>query len=469
MPARQQHFIEDAYLVGVTGTVPAGTVLCASADGQSLIVASLANRTATGRRAECIALTAGDANNLAVEAQWVGSVGTVITGLGAGTAGYVRVSDAGFLQRTATLDATVVGRCDADGTAHVCFPLAGMSLGGVAAATPDNSVQARDPDTGGFRGAAHASISTDGNLELANGGAHGVAVDGNIRSDDGGTDASGFLVRVMMQDGTVVTAMRVHSFTGGGPSPEKQIQIGRLAGGGVSAPASVDFEAVSNVLMQAGIEPTSATRAIAQLLKRTESDSPVPGLGGRRYFELGIYTNFVFHGNTSTLENPETALCNGECVAFWGDAAVVPTTNPTAGIVTWVDPTTHDWMARKPDGTTYDLFAAGGNDEANTLVITTSPSGDLDTTGVGTLETASTGATVTIAALKAPATGKAKRIVIANNNADSGTTVLTHGAGGTAANGFSLPGGTDFTINGGDAYVAYYDHTVARFKLAKGA
>lgn len=130
MPARQQHFIEDVYLVGITGTVPVGTVLCGSADGKSLIVASLANRTATGRQAECIALTAGDANNLAVEAQWVGAIGPSISGLLPGAASLINVSDAGVLQRTSSTDATIVGRCDADGTAYVCFPLAGRSFGG---------------------------------------------------------------------------------------------------------------------------------------------------------------------------------------------------------------------------------------------------------------------------------------------------------------------------------------------------
>jgi hypothetical protein len=133
MPAQQESWIATAYLQ--SGTISTGYVACLNAAGTKYLPATLANRTAAGRPAACIALSPADADGnggSGFEAQYVGVVPPSITGLGTGTATHVNVSDAGVLARTDTLDATVVGRCDADGTAYVCFPLAGWAFDEVA-------------------------------------------------------------------------------------------------------------------------------------------------------------------------------------------------------------------------------------------------------------------------------------------------------------------------------------------------
>jgi hypothetical protein len=127
MPAQQQHHVTTAFLS--SGSVDVGQCAVKDAAGLGYVESTLANRTASGRQSSGIAISAGDPDNTAFELQVVGEIPPSITGLGAGTSTYVKVSDAGYLARTNTLDSSVVGRCDADGTAYVCFPLAGWSFG----------------------------------------------------------------------------------------------------------------------------------------------------------------------------------------------------------------------------------------------------------------------------------------------------------------------------------------------------
>src|SRR4051812_2594654 len=88
------------------------------------IVATSANRALHNRRSAGVALSSGDTYNLAVEMQSVGVVPPYITGLGAGAESLIQVSSTGSLQRADdyTLSQDIVGYCDEDGTAYVCFP-----------------------------------------------------------------------------------------------------------------------------------------------------------------------------------------------------------------------------------------------------------------------------------------------------------------------------------------------------------
>jgi hypothetical protein len=130
MAAQQESWIATAFLY--SGTISSGQVACLNAAGDKYLVATLANRAAAGRPAACLALSSADTESndgSGFEAQFVGVVSPARSLLGPGTSTYVKVSDAGYLARTNTLDSSVVGRCDADGTAYVCFPLAGWSFG----------------------------------------------------------------------------------------------------------------------------------------------------------------------------------------------------------------------------------------------------------------------------------------------------------------------------------------------------
>lgn len=137
MPAQQRAYITTAYLTGATGPVAVGKVLCfTNAATDRFVVATTANLSTYGQNPSCIALTAGDNTNVEVEVQQVGFVPNSITGLGAGAAGDVCVSALGVLARGSS--PVVVGKCDAEGNAHINF--AGIGVGGGASATPGGSV-----------------------------------------------------------------------------------------------------------------------------------------------------------------------------------------------------------------------------------------------------------------------------------------------------------------------------------------
>lgn len=183
MPAQQQHHITDAFVS--SGSVAVGQCVVKNTAGTGYVVATLANRTANGRFASGISLGAADANNTAFEMQVVGEIPPSITGLGTGVAEYVKVSDTGVLARTATWDTSCVGSCDADGTAYVCFPLLGLTLGGggaTAAGTAGNMQFHAATGTGFAADANWNSVDNAGTIR-ANywDDADGVTLRANVR------------------------------------------------------------------------------------------------------------------------------------------------------------------------------------------------------------------------------------------------------------------------------------------------
>jgi hypothetical protein len=102
-------------------TITKGQAVILNEDRDGWLPATLANRTATGRRANGVALSDADATNRGFDVQVTGAVGDDIVDLGDGASGAVRVGDNGFLERAPTPaeDDDVVGRCDADGTVYL--------------------------------------------------------------------------------------------------------------------------------------------------------------------------------------------------------------------------------------------------------------------------------------------------------------------------------------------------------------
>jgi hypothetical protein len=137
MSALQQHTTWTAFLSGVSGPRERGDCVVLDETGERWILATAANRTATGRRSGGICLSAGSQS---VELQSVGVVPAAVSGLGAGSATTIRVSDAGRLERGSGGDE--VGRCDADGTAYVLF---GGSASGGGGGLPSASGHAKKP------------------------------------------------------------------------------------------------------------------------------------------------------------------------------------------------------------------------------------------------------------------------------------------------------------------------------------
>ncbi|HYE94282.1 MAG TPA: hypothetical protein VEA38_24835 [Terriglobales bacterium] len=107
--------------------VAVGDCLIPNASGV-YVKATAANRALYGVRCDGIALTASAGES--VQMQQVGKIGNATSGLGSGTAGYVRVSSAGRLERcTPAVGDEVVGWAEADGSVHVGFGFPGLGGG----------------------------------------------------------------------------------------------------------------------------------------------------------------------------------------------------------------------------------------------------------------------------------------------------------------------------------------------------
>lgn len=117
MPTSNYSINHNAVLQGVATTVSVGQALLKSSTGY--VVATSANRTTYSRRADGIALTASSSGG-AVQIAHEGLVDSSVTGLGAGTASWVRVSATGTLERvTPGSGDDIVGKCTVDGDLHL--------------------------------------------------------------------------------------------------------------------------------------------------------------------------------------------------------------------------------------------------------------------------------------------------------------------------------------------------------------
>lgn len=108
----------SAKLSSSSGSVSVGLALVKDSSG-TYVVGTTANRASYGR-CSGVAATAGDAATPVVALIEAGPISDAITGLGAGTASWVRVSSTGTLERcTPSSGDDVVGKCKADGTLHL--------------------------------------------------------------------------------------------------------------------------------------------------------------------------------------------------------------------------------------------------------------------------------------------------------------------------------------------------------------
>jgi hypothetical protein len=143
--------------------LPVGAVVVKNAAGE-YDLATLANRTAYGRRSAGIARSPAVGKTVTFNFQFVGIVSPDLSGLGVGAATTVSVSDAGFLQRGASGD--IVGRCDADGTCYLIFGGV-IGVGTATPGAPANSMQFADGTATSFVGDSSWSRPVDGNLQTA--------------------------------------------------------------------------------------------------------------------------------------------------------------------------------------------------------------------------------------------------------------------------------------------------------------
>lgn len=160
----------SAVLVATTANVAIGRVLVRNTSTAYYEIATSANRALYGR-ATGIATTAGDANNRSVQIQTNGICPPSVTGLGTGTASWVRVSTTGFLERcTPSGSDDVVGWAETDGSAHLWFGLITAAIANAAGGGVPGGVSG---DVQVNSGGAFAGVSpgTSGNVLTSNGSA----------------------------------------------------------------------------------------------------------------------------------------------------------------------------------------------------------------------------------------------------------------------------------------------------------
>lgn len=165
-----------AILSSVESSVAVGRALVKDTNGY-YVIATTANRTSYGR-SHGITITAGDGTTVrAVEMQVSGVIPNSITGLGTGTASWVRVSSTGTLERvTPSSGDDIVGKCNTTGDLMVVlgtWDSANYTGGGGGGTPGGSSTQVQYNNAGAFGGISGATSDgtsltvLDANLKIA--------------------------------------------------------------------------------------------------------------------------------------------------------------------------------------------------------------------------------------------------------------------------------------------------------------
>lgn len=193
-----------ALLSPTAGLVKPGMCIVLDPGQERFFVATLAQRTALGRKADGVARTTGNGVNATVEWQTEGYLPAEISGLGPGISSYVRVGDTALLERVVSPLTTdqVVGTCETNGDVH-------LSVGG--AGVPGSS--------GPFGGAVSAPWAYDTGTTNANPGSGKLRFDASsppgathmyISSTDlNGFFWLGFFAIVGGRSGSVIATLRI--------------------------------------------------------------------------------------------------------------------------------------------------------------------------------------------------------------------------------------------------------------------
>jgi hypothetical protein len=344
VPAQQQHWIRSAYLSGATGPVVAGYALVSN--GTRYVVATSANRASYGR-AEGVAITSGDNDDTQIEIQSAGTIPNSITGLGAGTATWVIVGATGALERDASPDSgdDVIGKCNARGDLFVAPGVwdETNTIGGSAYTAPTGTGFARI--TSGSQDAAASAVN------LAGGATH---VTGTLPIGNGGTGATSFTAdQVVVGHATALTtATNVKAGSG-------YVSIG-------ATPATTGGLRLANNTFVYSRDSADG------------SNVPLIGLSASDVIQIGNLSGFPIEINPG-LSDPVTIIgqevfLDGNAIQLFGtdsdfgggvgvlaidEAATNPTTNPTAGIVLYVDSLDNTLKYRQADGTVVVLDGGG--------------------------------------------------------------------------------------------------------------
>ncbi len=333
------------------------------------------------------------------------------------------------------------------------------NLGGVdgSPSTPNGSVQF--DHAGDFGGATHASISADGYLEVAGDRAGGAATTGDIRF---ARDSSGYFRAYSGSDDLLFWGDYSYDATADYIAGSA-IQL--FGYGEPAANVFTEVYAYAGSLLEFGVGQNGSAAAAGLRVIGNKNWTTAPTMSF-----VQTWYNVLFGSNgprfTTGMVDP---FKGGRGYIQCDDIIDAASGPPDFGWRLSSRNPDHHPILELPDGTSYDLVAGGSGEEVAYLTITADTAAGFNVDGVGVLSSHSSGGTVTIREMVPPTAGKAKRVVITNNNGDGATLVLKHDNGFTAAYGFDLAGFADLVINQRESYVAFYDHDRSRWALAKGS
>jgi hypothetical protein len=337
MPGLRRSTVFTANLSGATGPVSAGTALLYNAAGTRLIVATDANRTATGRLTAGICLDDGDDDEVSVEVQFAGPLPPSVSGLGTGTATTVYIDADGALARGDGSEDDVVGECDTDGTVYLlCGGLYGAGGGGGGATPGGSDTQVQYNDGGALGGDAGLTYNETTNILTVTGAVKTGASPPN--NNDGINVSYGYLKGVTSNNST----------------NNDQVNLVCLRDGTAAYGLGTDL-----VQIGAGAYNVMLVPGTGRTLHVWSDDGKINDGNGS---EVASWNSYGFQFGKTT---PDFGM--GQGVIGLQNTLLAPSTNPTDGIIIYAEGNVLKY--RTPAGTVVALSGSGSITGSDTHVL----------------------------------------------------------------------------------------------------
>lgn len=314
-------------------------------------VSTAAHRTSADARTQAIALTAYGASVVGtVSYQASGIIAREVSGLTATTAGLyqlVRVSAAGRLERVASYSAgdDIVGYAMPDGRVALHIGIPWETIAALVSTITGRKVVYGD---GLLAGAAHVTISADGNIEIAKDRAGGVPAEGDVRL----AKAHWATGRATDNDRNLI--VWAHSFgIEQGANQKNRLLIGGAGPTGDPPDAPYDHDTIEAYTRKgfylACSNPTDQTRKAF-----------IQGFSDNLYYP-GINAVGVTVGPNLAVNSPSFFTVDpfrgAKGIFFLTDRVTAASGAPVGGLDLWSRASDHHPMATTPDGVDHDLLA----------------------------------------------------------------------------------------------------------------
>jgi hypothetical protein len=328
-------------------------------NGSEYLIATTANRASYGR-AVGVAITAASSTNRSFEYQVAGVLSAAMSNIGTGAINdYVIVAADGSLTRTASPGGSddVIGRCPSTTGDVSVQPL--MSLGGGAGTPGGADTQVQFNDGGAFGGDAGLTYNKTTNALTVGGAlaAASLALTAALTVPNGGTGVTSLTASEVVI-GQGAAALTTASNVKAGAN---FLSIGATvpATGAIRLADESIIKWVSGGVDRRGIYFTGTTINVG-------GDSGATGvvLDATSDLTLAIGGTTKFRVNANGMQIGAVGgmdLGGGNGVIGIDNATTAPSTNPTAGIVLYVDPADNLLKYRQAAGTTVTLSGGGGS------------------------------------------------------------------------------------------------------------